>query len=96
MSPDVMFCAKNKSPVVWFDAIVKLLVGVKGFIDDDRIPALNVSSAVAVSAIVFLKYNKFAFAIVNVCASEFDASKTSLSKIGRSSVGGKYDAIINK
>jgi hypothetical protein len=76
--------------------ILIIPVDVKGFIDDDRIPALNVSRAVAVSVTVFLKYNKFAFAIVNVCAPEFDASKTSLSKIGRSSVGGKYDAIINK
>ena len=57
------------------------------------IPALNVSNAVQISGYVFLKYN--ALACANVSPPDVDdVVNTELSKIGKFSLGGLYDAII--
>jgi len=64
------------------------------------IPALNVSNAEHASGKFFLKYNKLAWASVNPPPVEVDdpfvAVNTALSKMGKNSLGGWYDAIINK
>jgi hypothetical protein len=94
-----MFCVvvsaepKFNEPVFIVVAIFILLAAVVPLIKFVAIPAENVSNAVAVSAYVFLKYNKFAILTVNIVLS-FTALNTLLSKIGNNSVGGVYDAII--